>query len=110
MPAAFSLPEGFPAELEAPICAGVVIEVLPGTREAVSAGLVSVEGLEIVGDDGETRLAGVWRARSSKALESAVEQLLRGDERLIGIFPTFIGSEEGDEPTGEEPTGEEPTA
>lgn len=73
------------------IVAGVVIEAVPGQAPAVAARLGRIDGLELVGGDGDRRIAGVWTAPSGKALVDAAEALLRDDEEIIGIFPTFMG-------------------
>ncbi len=75
------------------VVAGVVIETVPGEAPLVACRLASIDGLELVGGDGSSRLAAVWTAPSGKALERAVDALVRDDEQVIGVFPTFIGSE-----------------
>ncbi len=76
------------------VVAGVVIETHPGQGPFVACRLGDLPGLEIVGGDGDRRLAAVWCAASGKSLERAVEALLRSDQDIIGIFPTFIGRDE----------------
>lgn len=78
-------PDGFE------IVAGVVIEAVPGQAPAVAARLGGIDGLELVGEDGDRRIAGVWTAPSGKALVQAAEALLQEEEGIIGIFPTFLG-------------------
>jgi nitrate reductase NapAB chaperone NapD len=75
------------------VVAGVVIQTAPGRASKVADRLASIDGLELVGDDGDARLAAVWRAPSGGALERAVEALVRHDEQVLGVFPTFVGSE-----------------
>lgn len=79
------------------VIAGVVIETLPGQGPFVARRLEEREGLDIVGSDGDHRLAAVWTAPSGKALESAVEDLVRSDEDILGVFPTFVGRDEEDD-------------
>ena len=79
------------------VIAGVVIETRAGQGPFVACRLENEPGLEIVGGDGDRRLAVVWTAGSGKALEAAAERLLERDEEIIGIFPTFIGRDD-DEP------------
>ena len=79
------------------VVAGVVIETRPGQGPFVACRLENEPGLEIVGGDGDRRLAVVWTARSGKALEAAAKRLLERDEEIIGIFPTFVGRDD-DEP------------
>ena len=79
------------------VVAGVVIETRPGQGPFVACRLGNEPGLEIVGGDGDCRLAAVWSADTGKALEAAAERLLERDEEIIGIFPTFVGRDD-DEP------------
>ena len=76
------------------VVAGVVIETRPGQGPFVACRLEHEPGLEIVGGDGDRRLAVVWTAGSGKALEAAAERLLERDEEIIGIFPTFVGRDD----------------
>ena len=76
------------------VVAGVVIETRPGQGPFVACRLENEPGLEIVGGDGDRRLAAVWTAGSGKALEAAAERLLERDEEIIGIFPTFVGRDD----------------
>jgi nitrate reductase NapAB chaperone NapD len=73
------------------IIAGVVIETMPGEAGPVAARLARIEGLTIHGGDGDRRLAAVWSAQSGEVFEHEAEQLLRADESIVGIFPTFVG-------------------
>ena len=76
------------------VVAGVVIETRPGQGPFVACWLENEPGLEIVGGDGDRRLAVVWSAESGKALEAAAEQLFEREGEIIGIFPTFIGRDD----------------
>ena len=78
------------------VVAGVVIETRPGKGPFVACRLENEPGLEIVGGDGDRRLAAVWTAESGKALETAAERLLQREEEIIGIFPTFVGRDDED--------------
>ncbi len=84
------------------VVAGVVIETRPGQGPFVACRLEEIEDLKIVGGDGDRRLAAVWSAPSSRTLEAAVQDLVRGDEDILGVFPTFIGRDD----TEEDPTAE----
>jgi hypothetical protein len=84
------------------IVAGIVIETLPGGAAAVAARLAAIDGLAIRGSDGDRRLAAVWTTTSGQALERAAEGLLRADEAIVGIFPTYVGETEDDEAAGPE--------
>ncbi len=83
-------PGTFPEE-GVPVVAGVVIETLPGRAPRAAARLAKIDGLELVGGDGDRRLAGVWSTASGKLLLESVEQLIQEDEELVGVFPTFVG-------------------
>jgi hypothetical protein len=73
------------------IVAGVIIETLPGQAGPVAARLAGIEGVAIHGGDGDRRLAAVWSAPSGPAFEEEAETLLRADESIVGIYPTFVG-------------------
>ncbi len=77
-----------------PVVAGVVIETIPGRASKVGDALRGIEGLQVMGSDGDRRLAGVWMAASGKELLAAVEELLKTDEDVVGVFPTFIGQDD----------------
>ncbi len=89
-------PGAFPED-GATIVAGVVIETLPGRALAVSQRLGSVDGLDLVGGDEDRKIAAVWTAPSGRELLRAVEELVRGDEDVLGVFPTFIGCDDEEE-------------
>jgi len=74
------------------VVAGVVIETVPGAAPAVAGALLRVPGLTLQGGDGSCRLAAVIEAGDGTALEELTERLLREDERILGIFPTFVGT------------------
>lgn len=71
------------------IVAGVVVETVPGA-EARVAGRLAARGLEIAGTAG-ARIAAVWEAESGEALEALAERLVREDEEILGVFPSFVG-------------------
>ncbi len=75
------------------VISGVVIETLPGRVSAVAERLASVDGLEITADDGNSRLAAVWRASDASRLEKEAERLVRAESDILGIYPTFVGKE-----------------
>jgi nitrate reductase NapAB chaperone NapD len=77
------------------IVAGVVIQTIPGRQADVIARLVDVPGLQIKGGDGRDRIAAVWSAESAHSLEEIVESLVEIDEDVIGVYPTFVGEDEG---------------
>jgi len=79
------------------VVAGVVIETRRGQGPFVACRIENEPGVEIVGGDGDRRLAVVWTAASGTALEAAAKRLLERDEEIIGIFPTFVGRDD-DEP------------
>ncbi len=75
------------------IISGVVIETLPGRADSVCAYLAGVDGVEIAGTDGNSRIAAVWRRKDGTQLESEAERLLQSQNEILGIFPAFVGSE-----------------
>jgi nitrate reductase NapAB chaperone NapD len=94
-------PEGGPGALfddGVAVVVGAVVETLPGRAPSVACRLENMPDLDVVGGDGNRRLAIVWCSGSAKGLERAMEQLVKDDEEILGIFPTFMGQ---DDPTGE---------
>ncbi len=77
------------------IVAGVVIETLPGRAAEVAVRIAASEGLRIAGGDGDRHLAAVLSAGEGRTLESWAEELLRSDEDVVGVFPTFVGEDAG---------------
>lgn len=75
------------------IVAGVLIETVPGAEPRVAARLLRFPGLTLQGGDGRHRIAAVVEADSGAALEEVTERLLATDEEILGIFPTFVGTE-----------------
>jgi nitrate reductase NapAB chaperone NapD len=86
---------GLCLDADGPLVAGVVIETLPNRAPSVKNDLSRVDGLQIVGGDGDRRLAGVWAAESGETLRAAAEKLVRNHEDILGVLPTFIGTDEG---------------
>lgn len=77
------------------IVAGVIIETMPGEAGAVATRLAGIQGLTVHAGDGDRRLAAVWSAPSGVAFEQEAEELLRTDSAIVGIFPTFVGQDDG---------------
>lgn len=75
------------------VVAGVVIQTLPDRAGAVAERLGSVPGLQVRGDDGDSRIAAVWRGASGEDLEEMGEALVEMDREVLGLFPTFAGEE-----------------
>jgi len=76
------------------VIAGVLIETVPGAEPRVAARLLSVMGITLHGGDGHRRIAAVIEAPSGETLELISQRLLASDEEILGIFPTFVGSED----------------
>lgn len=75
------------------VVAGVILETVPGGEVRVAARLASEPGIELVGGDGERRIAAVWTGASGAELERLTERLLASDPELLGVFPTFVGTD-----------------
>ncbi|BDG08456.1 hypothetical protein [Anaeromyxobacter paludicola] len=75
------------------VVAGVVIETVEGAAARVSARLLQVPGLELQGGDGARRLAAVVTAEDAEAVEALGRALLERDEEILGVFPTYVGSD-----------------
>jgi len=98
-------PDGGPGAFlddDVPVVVGAVLETLPGRAPSVACRLGDVEGLDVVGGDGDRRLAVVCCASSARALERTVQRLIRADEEILGFFPTFMGQDDGGEGAGSE--------
>jgi nitrate reductase NapAB chaperone NapD len=76
------------------IVAGVVIETKAGAAPRVAARLLQVPGLELRGGDGDRRLAAVFTGADGASLEALGERLMKGDEEILGLYPTFVGDED----------------
>ncbi len=76
------------------VVAGVVIETAPGAAARVAARLARAPGVTLQGGDGDCRLAITWEAEDGAALERAAERLLAEDQEVLGVFPTFVGTDE----------------
>lgn len=76
------------------VVAGVVIETAHGTAPLVAGRLARRPGITLQGGDGASRIAAVIEAADGAALEALTERLLREDEQILGVFPTFVGADE----------------
>ena len=77
------------------IIAGVVIETAPGRAAIVAERLQTCKGLQIRSNDGNRRLAGVWKAASGAELERAARDLVRSQEDILGFYRTFVAEASG---------------
>jgi hypothetical protein len=75
--------------------AGVVFLTKPGAGLRVAARLAGEPGLTLTGGDGDSRVAAVWEAPDGASLGALAERLLAEDAELLGVFPTFVGEDEG---------------
>ena len=75
------------------IVAGALVHTTPGAAHRVAARLGHVPGVEIAGTDEDARVAVVWSGPTGEALEAAAEALVRGDDEILGVYPTFVGPE-----------------
>lgn len=91
-----SLEPGLRPDKGGSLVAGVVIETIPHRARRVENLLGRVDGLRIVGGDGDRRLAGVLTAANGEVLVEVAEELVRNHEDILGIFPTFIGRDDDD--------------
>jgi hypothetical protein len=77
------------------IIAGVVIETSTGQAAIVAERLQGCEGLQICGNDGNRRLAGVWKAASAAELERAARELVGSQNDILGVYPTLVAEDSG---------------
>jgi hypothetical protein len=75
--------------------AGIVIETVPGAAPRVAARLLQRADLELQAGDGDHRLAAVWTAKDGATLEAFAESLLAEEAEILGIYPTFVGDDDG---------------
>jgi hypothetical protein len=76
--------------------AGIVFLTAPGAGPLVAARLASEPGITLEGGDGDSKVAAVWEAPDAATLESWSERLLAENPELLGVFPTFVGTDEGE--------------
>ena len=72
---------------------GVIVETVSGRVGAVASRLVQVDGIEINGTDGVQTLSTIWKSRDGRTMERMASTLLKADQEILGIYPTFIGKE-----------------
>jgi nitrate reductase NapAB chaperone NapD len=75
------------------IISGVLFETVPGRASAVAIRLAHIDGLEITGTDGDSKLAAVWRGKDGRELEQQAANLLKSESEILGIYPTFVGKQ-----------------
>ncbi len=75
------------------IISGVLFETVAGKGKAVASRLEKVRGIEVKATDGDHKIAVVWRGKHGAALLRAADHLLKSDPDILGIFPTFVGTE-----------------
>lgn len=73
------------------VIAGVVITTQPGQAPEVAASLACVPFVKLLGGDGHEKIAAVVEQDSGEALEAWADELVAQDERILGVFPTFVG-------------------
>ena len=77
------------------VVAGVLIETAPGAEPRVAARLLRRDGVKLQGGDGVRRIAAVLSGPTGAMLEALTERLLAEDDEILGVFPTFVGSDDG---------------
>ncbi|BCW92551.1 MAG: hypothetical protein ACOY7U_01535 [Acidobacteriota bacterium] len=75
------------------VIAGVLITTKPGQAPFVAAALATSPNLKLVGGDGHEKIAAVVSEETGEALEDWAEALIAQDERILGVFPTFVGDD-----------------
>ncbi|KDA54267.1 hypothetical protein EG19_12355 [Thermoanaerobaculum aquaticum] len=75
------------------VIAGVLITTKPGQAPLVAAALAASPNLKLVGGDGHEKIAAVVSGETGEALETWAEELLAEDERILGVYPTFVGDD-----------------
>lgn len=77
------------------VVAGLVIETVPERALEVAGRIDGWQGLSIKGNDGDRRLAAVWTGEDGQQLEKLAEELVANEEQVLGVFPTFVGQDDG---------------
>ena len=85
------------------IVAGVVIETVPGAAPRVAARLLHEPGLELLGGDGDRRLAAMFTGPAGGALEALAERLVHAFPDVIGVFPTYVAEDPEEAPPAAKP-------
>jgi hypothetical protein len=75
--------------------AGVLVVTRPGAAARVAARLSDLAGFTVAGGDGDSRVAAVWEVTDGARLEAEAERILAEDGEVLGIYPTFVGDDEG---------------
>jgi hypothetical protein len=75
------------------VISGVLFETVAGRVHSVASRLANVKGIEITSTEGDNRVAVVWRGLHGAGLLRAADQLLKSDPDILGVFPTFVGTE-----------------
>ncbi len=79
-----------------PLIVGAVVETVADKADDVAERLVRIDGLEVVGRKAGRRIAVVWDTPDGNQIAKQIEELVRSDEEIIGVFPTFAGHNEED--------------
>ncbi len=90
------------------IVAGVVIETVPGAAPRVAARLLHEPGLELLGGDGDRRLAAMFTGPAGGALEALAERLVHAFPDVIGVFPTYVAEDPEEAPPAAKPARDPP--
>jgi hypothetical protein len=75
------------------VISGVLFETVAGRVDAVASRLRHVKGIEVTCTEGDNKIAAVWRGQHGAGLLRAADQLLKSDPDILGVFPTFVGTE-----------------
>ena len=76
------------------VVVGAVVETMAGQAPNVACRLESIAGMEVVGGDGKSRLAIVWRLAFIEGLEREMEYLVKMDDDILAVAPLFAGPDD----------------
>ena len=89
------LPAHGPFPSGVPLVVGVMVVTQPGRGPQVADRLGDRPDMQVVGGDQDSRIAAVLSSPDSRSLVTEVQELVREDAEILGVFPTFIGQEQG---------------
>jgi len=87
------LPANQPVPPGVPLVVEVMVVTQPGRGPDVADRLGQRPDMRVVGGDQDRRIAAVLSSKDSRSLVADVEDLVRGDAEIVGVFPTFLGPE-----------------
>ncbi|MGQ9494793.1 MAG: hypothetical protein ACUVRY_00795 [Thermoanaerobaculaceae bacterium] len=76
------------------VIAGVLIKTLPGAAPKVALQLARESFLQLLGGDGNEKIAAVVQRETGAELEAWASELVETNHSVIGVFPTYVAQDE----------------